>query len=118
MGYSYGTYHFFGVHVPQDRYQTDHQSRETDFLDGMIKHTPGLSGTGVGHITGGEYDRYELFLCVVPQGQSCEVKRGSFATVTREAWSPEWIRLLKQLAEAAGYEGLAEPGWIVLPYCA
>ncbi|AMD42747.1 hypothetical protein SEA_XKCD426_6 [Streptomyces phage Xkcd426] len=115
MGFSHSTYHFFGVHVPPKAYQTDHIQRESEWLDGVIRHTPGLNGTGLGHLTAGDYDRDMLFLCVVPDGVSCEVELGQFGRATREAFSPEWNQLLRQLAEAAGYSDLDAPAWLVVP---
>lgn len=115
MGFWHSTYHFFGIHVPQDKYQTTSQQQETEWLDAVIKNTPGLSGTGLGYVTAGDYDRDELFLCVRPNGESTEVKLGNFAQVTRESHRPEWHQLLLKFAEAAGYEGLDEPAYIVVP---
>ena len=115
MGFSHSTYHFYGVHVPREQYHTDHQSRETDFIDATIRHTPELAGSDAGHITAGDYDRDELFLCVVPDGTDCEVSLGDWAVANRHTDTAAFERQLSLLINALGYEGLGEPGWCVVP---
>lgn len=120
MGYSYGTYHFYGVHVPREKYVTDSQQRETGFIDGVIKilNNPRHA---LGHVKAGEYDQEELFLCTVPNGDDIEAELGTFKATrpdTRAAEVAEWDQLLANLIGVIGYEGLDEPGWITVPYCA
>lgn len=118
MGFSHSTYHFYGVHVPREQYHTDHPWRETEFIDATIKHTPELAGSDVGHITAGDYDRDELFLCVVPDDTSCEVALGSFAVTSHHLYGkdlPAWDRQLLLLIEALGYKDVGALGWHVVP---
>ena len=117
MGFSHSTYHFYGVHVPEEKYQTEHQFREIDWLDAVIRHTPGLDGIRLGHITAGDYDADELFLCAVPENADVEVALGTWAVATPESHRPEWDDQLKLLAEAAGYGDIGAPGWIVVRDC-
>lgn len=117
MGFSHSTYHFYGVHVPREHYHTDHQQRECEFIDATIKHTPELAGSDVGHITAGDYDRDELFLCVVPEGDYVEVDLGGFRVCpvipTEEVTG--WYVQLNLLIEALGYKDVGQIGWYVVP---
>lgn len=120
MGYSYGTYHFYGVHVPREQYRTDHLYDETDRLTEVVATGPTLSGVRVGYVTAGEYDEYELFLCVVPTGFDREVPLGEWRKTGPETHAQDiqaWDDLLHTLATVAEYEGLSEPGWITAPFC-
>lgn len=115
MGFSHSTYHFYGVHVPREQYRTDHQQRECEFIDATIKHTPELAGSDVGHITAGDYDLDELFLAVVPEGQSCLIKVGSFRIHPATCSADTWDVQLGLLIHALGYKDVGEPGWCVVP---
>ena len=121
MGYSYGTHHFYGVHVPKAKYVTTCQSQEQEWIDAVIGKSSVLSGfPDLGHITSGEYDRHELFLCTIPRPEQADVELGQFLLVqahTRAHDVARWGEQLKALADAAGYEGLGDPGWITSPYC-
>lgn len=117
MGIFHTTYFFYGVHVPREKYVTDRQYRETEFLDGVIRTIPDRRNI-LGHVTAGDYDSDELFLCASPKDDDIETELGTFKVVqshTRAMEVTEWDRLLAQLIEKAGYEGLDEPGWIVVP---
>ena len=117
MGFSHSTYFFYGVHVPRERYVTDSQHRETELLGAAIKSLNDPT-KALGYITAGDYDQDELFLVTVPDGRDCEVDLGTFTVThphTDAGLIPEWDRLLANLIGVVGYEGLAEPGWIVVP---
>ncbi|AKA61744.1 hypothetical protein SEA_MAIH_6 [Streptomyces phage Maih] len=116
MGFSHSTYHAFGVHVPADQYQTGHLQSECEWLDAVIKHTEGLDNRLLGHLSAGDYDRDQLFLTAHEVGEFLEVNLGSFA-VLAEVDVTGRAEAIKALAEAAGYTGLSEPGWLVIPDC-
>ena len=115
----HSTYHAFGVHVPEDKFVTMHAYQETEWLDGLINHTTALRGTGVGHLSAGNYDRDMLFLVVVPEDESCQVDLGEFklspAMPLDFEQIEEWTSLIQQLAELAGYGDLGTPGWLTIP---
>jgi hypothetical protein len=116
MGTQHSTRFFYGAHVPREQYQTNNQSREQDMLDGWVKAL-GFSGSGLGHTTAGAYDQHELFLCVVPDGESCEVELGTFrrAADLDQHSIDDWSHMIETLAHVAGYRSLGRPGWIVAP---
>lgn len=116
MGFSHSTYYGFGVHVPQDQYRTGHIQPECEWLDAVINHTEGLDGQLLGHLSAGEYDQDELFLIASGPGEYVEVTLGTFM-VLAEVDVTGRAGAVKALAEAAGYSGLAEPGWLVIPDC-
>lgn len=121
MGMSHSTYQFFGVHVPKEAYQTDHQWREVEWLDAIIGGNTAWKGQGLGHVQAGDYDRDELFLCVSPKEESIEVELGTFRVTTKQATLEELLdrtKLLMDLIEAAGYGGKLGPvGWVTVPDC-
>lgn len=117
MGMYQSTYHAFGVHVPRYLYEPGGPWTETERLDELIAEL-GLGDTGLGHLTAGNYDRDELFLVVVRDGEDCEVKLGSFAIRRPKPFTHNQDPrpgLIARLAEAAGYGDLGEPGWLVIP---
>ncbi len=116
MGFSHSTYHGFGVHVPADQYQTGHIQSECEWLDAVIKHTEGLDNRLLGHLSAGDYDRDQLFLIASETDETLEVELGSFM-VLAEVNTEGRAEAIKALAEAAGYTGLSEPGWLVVPDC-
>ncbi len=116
MGISHSTYHFYGVHVPKSSFHTDSLYRETNFIDGLIKHTPKLSGKGLSYVEAGDYDRNELFLCVTSGGDS-NVALGSWTVSTPGRIGINRESVLRDLIEAAGYQGLGPMGWITVPDC-
>ncbi|AKA61673.1 hypothetical protein SEA_YDN12_6 [Streptomyces phage YDN12] len=116
MGMEHSTYHAFGVHVPADQYQTGHIQSEGVWLDAVIKNTEGLDNRLLGHLSAGDYDRDELFLTASEDGEFLEVPLGTFA-VLAEVDVTGRADAIKALAETAGYTGLAEPGWLVVPDC-
>jgi hypothetical protein len=117
MGSTQSTYCFFGLHVPEDQYQTDHQQRETEYIDAMIRHTPKLQGRGLGHVTAGDYDRDMLFLAVTDKDWRIEVPLGEFHVFDRRSYRPEWAHALAELVNALGYNPPGPPGWVVVPDC-
>lgn len=116
MGMSHSTYHGFGVHVPADQYRTGHIQSEEEWLDAVIKHAEGLDNRLLGHLSAGDYDRDQLFLIASEPDERLEVELGSFM-VLAEVDVEGRAEAIKALAEAAGYTGLAEPGWLVVPDC-
>lgn len=114
MGYSQSTYHAFGVHVPAEQYRTGRRSTEEDWISAIIRHTPGLDNRLLGYLTAGAYDRDELFLTASGPGERLEVSLGSFMVLSGVDVTGR-AEAVKALAEAAGYSGLAEPGWLVIP---
>uniref|UniRef100_A0AAU7GYH8 YCII-related domain-containing protein n=1 Tax=Streptomyces phage Geonosis TaxID=3158856 RepID=A0AAU7GYH8_9CAUD len=116
MGFSHSTYLAFGVHVPQDQFQTDEFAQETAWLDTVINQTEGLDSSRLGYLSAGDYDRDELFLTASEPGERLEVELGSFM-VLAEVDTEGRAEAIKALAEAAGYTGLSEPGWLVVPDC-
>lgn len=115
MGFSHSTYAFVGVHVPRGQYEGD-PGQEAERLDELINDIPALRKQGVGHVTAGDYDRDELFLCWVPDGQSCEVKLGAWKAFGQQVPMNAFLAF-ERLARAAGYTGLAEPAFLVVPDC-
>ena len=124
MGYSHSTYHFYGVHVPKDQYETDHIGRETEWLDAVIGSVATPYDASLGHITAGNYDRDELFLVAGPrfdpndESTHIEVRLGSWRRVDQARFQKDvaiWDDLLSKVVSAAGYTGLDKPGWIVVP---
>lgn len=116
MGFSHSTYHAYGVHVPADQYRTGYIQSECEWLDAVIRHTDGLDNRLLGYLSAGDYDRDQLFLTASENGESLEVKLGSFLVLS-EVDVTGRAEAVKALAEAAGYKGLAEPGWLVIPDC-
>lgn len=116
MGMEHSTYHAFGVHVPAEQYQTGHIQSECEWLDAVIKHTEGLDNRLLGHLSAGDYDRDQLFLVASETDESLEVSLGSFMVLS-EVDVTGRAEAIKALAAAAGYTGLSEPGWIVVPDC-
>lgn len=116
MGMSHSTYHAYGVHVPESQYQTGHIQSEEEWLDAVINHTEGLDGSLLGHLSAGNYDRDQLFIVASKPDETLEVELGSFM-VLAEVDTEGRAEPIKALAEAAGYTGLSEPGWIVVPDC-
>lgn len=116
MGFTHSTYHGFGVHVPASQYQTGHIQSETEWLDAVIKHTKGLPPGLLGHLSAGDYDRDQLFLIASTRDETLEVALGTFMVLS-EVDVTGRAEAIKTLAEAAGYSGLAEPGWLVVPDC-
>lgn len=122
MGMDYCAYQFFGIHVPESKFVTTSIFTEQGWIDGIIKHTPGLDTGGVlGHLMAGPYDQDMFFLVAWqpydPENpcSGIEVELGYFRQVTEESFDPEWDQLLRRLAEAAGYTGLDDPAWITVP---
>lgn len=116
MGFSHSTYQGFGMHVPKAQYQSGHIQSEGQWLDAVIRHTPDLDNRLLGHLSAGDYDKDELFLIASEPDEDLEVSLGSFM-VTSEVDVEGRAEALKALAEAAGYSGLAEPGWLIIPDC-
>lgn len=116
MGFSHSTYHAFGVHVPQDQFQTDEFAQETAWLDAVINHTEGLDSSLLGYLSAGDYDRDELFLIASEPGERLEAKLGTFRVLS-EVDVTGRAEAIKALAEAAGYRITTEPGWMVIPDC-
>lgn len=112
MGMYYSTYFFYGVHVPREKYRTSDLLSETDWLELVIRTE--FPGSGLSCIVAGDYDRDELFLYVVFQGQDVEVKPGSFGKVPVGPVQ-KYADRLKKFETAAGYEHLDEPGFLVVP---
>jgi hypothetical protein len=113
MGFDHSTYAFVGVHVPSDQYE-GHASEEAERLDVVINNDPRLKELGVGHIYAGDYDRDELFLCWVPEGTGCEVQLGEWKAFEQQIPMKAFLALM-HLGVAAGYTGLAEPAFLVVP---
>lgn len=116
MGFSHSTYHAFGTHVPREQYQTGHIQSEGEWLDAVINHTPGLAESGVGYLSAGDYDRDQLFLTASKPDETLVLKLGSFRVLS-EVDVTGRAEVIKALAAAAGYTGLSEPGWLVIPDC-
>lgn len=117
MGYSYRAYHFYGVHVPSDQWTEDYAAGEGDRIDGVISGL-GFStrGTKVGHLSAGKYDQDMFFLLIDIYGLDTEVDLGEYRVSMPPAAVPrEWDQALTAVAKAAGYTGLARPGWITVP---
>jgi hypothetical protein len=114
MGFSHSTYHAFGVHVPRAMYTTGSIAEEGEWLHAVINHTEGLDRRFLGYLPAGDYDRDELFLTASSPGETLEVELGSFMTLA-EVDVTGRAEAIKALADAAGYTGLAEPGWLVIP---
>lgn len=110
----HSTYAAYGVHVPREQYFTQHIQTEAEWLDVVIKNTPELKGQGLGHLSAGPYDRDELFLVLSPEGEDVEVVSELFRVLTDKEAAGRASKI-KALAKAAGYDGLAEPGWLVVP---
>jgi hypothetical protein len=119
MGFSYGAYFVYGVHVPADRFPDRHVWAEAERLDGVIRELGHLTNSfGLSHLTAGDYDRDMLFLCIDIPGVDSEVSLGSFSRAMPTAAVPKvWDDALKLLARAAGYGDLGEPAWTVVPDC-
>lgn len=121
MGYSHGTYAGFGVHIPREQYQAGgNQTREVDWLNGVVNAVPELKGKGLYVLSAGDYDRDELFVMVrEPADETAyEVPLGTFRRmnpVTPLAWTLLIFRLLKE----AGYpqDVVWSPSWLVIPDC-
>ena len=117
MGFSYSAYHFYGVHVPQDQWTESYAAAEGDRISGVIRDL-GFStrGTKVGHLSAGKYDEDMFFLLIDIQWLDAEVELGEYRVSMPPASIPrEWDKALAQVASAAGYSGLAKPGWITVP---
>lgn len=116
MGFSHSTYHFYGVHIPEDAYE-GHAWTEAERLDGVIAAL-GERATGVGHIEAGNYDRDRLFLCVVPDGVDSSVNLGSFAVVCPELDFETltlWEIKMQTVIDARGYSHVGRFGFHVVP---
>ena len=116
MSYYHSTYCAYGVHVPREQYHTGHIQSECVWLDAVISHTEGLDSRLLGYLSAGDYDRDQLFLTAREPGETVEAKLGSFRVLS-EVNTEGRAEALKALAEVAGYSGLAEPGWLVIPDC-
>ena len=114
MGMYHSTYHAFGVHVPESKYLTRNIDNEGEWLDAVIRNTPELDGKHLGYLTAGAYDRDQLFLTVVGPGEDVDVELGRFMALADVDVTGR-ADAIKALAGAAGYEGLSEPGWLVIP---
>ena len=114
MGMDHSTYHAFGVHVPEAQYQTGHIQSEGEWLDAVIRHAEGLDNRLLGYLTAGDYDRDMLFLTASEDGEHLETELGKFSVLSHVDTEGR-ADVIKALAEAAGYTGLAEPGWLVIP---
>lgn len=119
MGFWKSTYHFYGVHVPQDRWVTAWAAAEGDRADKVISELE-LSSLDylVSHIAAGAYDKHMFFLTVGPRGESVQVNLGEFRSVPVGGYDVDaerWNDALRTLAEALGYGELDTPGWITVP---
>ena len=119
MGFYKSTYHFYGVHVPKDRWVKAWAAAEGDRADKVIKNL-GLNGPdcSVGHVSAGAYDRDMFFLAVGPRDRSVTVDLGEFRSVPVGGYDVDaerWNDVLRTLAEALGYGELDTPGWITVP---
>lgn len=117
MGIFHAAYSFYGVHVPKDQQPSNHVWTEAERLDRLITAI-GDDAKPVGHLTAGKYDRDELFLSVVPDGVHGQVDLGEWRSYPSHAYAtdiPYWDRALALVIKAAGYEGLSDPGWMVVP---
>lgn len=118
MGYFYSAYHFYGVHVPEDQWaEAGPASEEGERIDGVIRDLGfRTSGTKVGHLSAGKYDQDMFFLLIDIDGLDVEVELGEYrVSLTPAAIPREWDQALSAVAKAAGYTGLARPGWITVP---
>lgn len=119
MGYSTSAFHFLGAHIPKDQYTSGHIQSEEEWLGTVIDHLE-LGPEGVGHISAGDYDRYELFLCVVPDGVDHEVELGTFRVgrlTPDDETTHTWAHYLKMVWDHAGYIGQPDIGWVTVPNC-
>lgn len=123
MGTRHSTYAAYGVHVPRDKYN-GYVLTECERLDQVIKDAM-LGGTDVGHLTAGRYDRNELFIVCSPPYKTddpltdIEIELGTHRSYPASWFDSEqrceWDSLIRQVAAAAGYGDLGEPGWLVVP---
>ena len=100
MGMYHSTYFAYGFEIP---------GTSADRLDTV------LTGTPVGYLHAGDYDRDHTFLVTectdVQLGDHRKVKPESFTAAEVEAWN---ANLTKAAALLGVHDGIT-PGWIVVP---
>lgn len=119
MGYTTSAYAFYGIHVPEDQWAEAFTAyEEGDRLDPIIRDVFKDAGPGtpkVCHLSAGKYDQ-DMFFIGIDTGDHWEVELGQYRVSLAPAAIPrEWDQALAAVAKAAGYTGLARPGWITVP---
>ncbi|WP_394436194.1 hypothetical protein [Streptomyces sp. SGAir0957] len=101
MGFYHSAYFAYGFQIPD--------------MDAGRLEDGVPSGTDVGFLNAGAYDREKSYLVT----QHHDIDLGGYGTVRPQDVAPEqyasWNRQLAAAAEALGVMPAAEPGWIVIP---
>lgn len=120
MGFTTSAYAFYGIHIPSDQWAelSNQAYEEGERLDPIIRDVFKDADPGtpkVGHLAAGRYDDDMLFIGI-DTGDSWEVGLGEYrVSLTPAAIPRSWDTALRAVANAAGYTGLEQPGWITVP---
>lgn len=120
MGFSYGSYVAYGVHVPYEQFTGRHVWAESDRVQEVLNDNRDVL-PDVRYLTAGQYDDDFLFLTINTDGdEDSEVELGQFRRLNPTVdpmKMDDWNAQLKRAIQALDYNPSAfdEPSWLVVP---